>query len=403
MATRTDVQHRVRGQAGLSLAGTRSSLRRRSDYSFLVEGWTPPALPAPATESQALALPPFGRGLELLANALAGTDWYARRWDAAMGVWQRVDDQPAVLNDPYPISTPWHYRWAACEDAVLYGNHFALYGDVDYRTLRPGWLVPMPADQVWMLQDPNGAAWSWVVGGTELGPDQLLHVPFGARSGELLGRGKLAQYGEWLGGAVAAEEHAGSYFAGGALPPAVLQSPSVVTQDQAAELKSKWRAMTSDREPVVLPQGYTLTPVVSSAESAQLVESRQWNAETAAMVLGIPGWKLGLPGPSMTYQNVETADIDFVRDCLDRYAAPLSAAFSKWLMPRGVDVHFDYAGRMRADQRTTAEVLTIYVGQGLMSKDEARAVMGRPPLAETTQEGTTPEGVPELTPEEVTA
>jgi HK97 family phage portal protein len=160
--------------------------------------------------------------------------------------------------------------------------------------------------------------------------------------------------------------------------------------------------MTSSREPVVLPQGYTLTPVMSNAEQAQLVESRTWNAETTAMLLGIPGWKLGLPGPSMTYQNVETADIDFVRDCVDRYARPLAAAFGKWLMPRGVVVEFDYAGRMRADQRTTADVLTTYTGAGLMTTDEARSMLGRPPLASTGEEGTTPAGVPELTPEEVT-
>ena len=261
--------------------------------------------------------------------------------------------------------------------------------------------MPVPADQVWIMQDPFSYAWTWVIGGTEVGPDELLHVPYGNRSGELLGRGKLAQYASWLGGAVAAEDHAGAYFAGGALPPAVLQSPSVVTQEQATELKSKWREMTTTREPVVLPQGYVLTPVVSNAESPQLVESRQWNAATVAMLLGIPGWKLGLAGPSMTYQNVETADIDFVRDCVDRYARPLAEAFTKWLMPRGIRVAFDYAGRMRADQSTTSTVLSTYVGSGILSSDEARAAIGRPPAEQTTDTGSTPEGVPELTPQEV--
>lgn len=401
MATRAETARKLKA-SGMHLAGSRGGVRTRTDFAWLWEDWSPPVAPAPATEAQALGLPPFGRGLELLANAVASTEWWAKRFDPDLGISQRLADQPAVLTDPYPVSTPWSYRWAATEDAVLYGNHFALYGELDYRTLRPGWLVPLPADCVWMLQEPDGSFWSWVVGGVELGPDELLHVPFGNRSGELLGRGKLAQYSAWLGGVVAAEDHAGSYFAGGALPPAILQSPSVVTKPQADELKAAWRDMTSSREPVVLPQGYTLTPVVSNAEQAQLVESRTWNAETTAMLLGIPSWKLGLPGPSMTYQNVETADIDFVRDCVDRYARPLAAAFSKWLMPRGVAVEFDYAGRMRADQRTTSEVLTTYTGAGILSTDEARSMLGRPPAATTDATGTTPAGVPELTPSEVT-
>jgi phage portal protein BeeE len=157
-----------------------------------------------------------------------------------------------------------------------------------------------------------------------------------------------------------------------------------------------------------LPTGYLLTPVVSNAEQSQLVESRKWNAELVAMILGIPPWKLGLAGPTMTYQNVETADIDFIRDSADRYGRPLSQSFTKWLMPRGTSVVFDYADRMRADQRTTADVLTAYTAAEIISTDEARAVLGRPPMPQAAEpepepepEGTTPEGVPELTPTDV--
>jgi len=140
--------------------------------------------------------------------------------------------------------------------------------------------------------------------------------------------------------------------------------------------------MTNTREPVILPIGYVLTPVVSNAETSQLVESRQWNAASVAMMLGIPSYKLGLSGPSMTYQNVEMADIDFVRDSVDRYGEPLSEAFTKWLLPRGTSLAWDYAGRMRADQSTTANVLTTYTGAGILTVDEARAAIGRPPLPE---------------------
>jgi HK97 family phage portal protein len=149
---------------------------------------------------------------------------------------------------------------------------------------------------------------------------------------------------------------------------------------------------------VILPRGVTLTPVVSDAVQAQLVESRQWNAQMAADVVGVPGWKLGLPGPTMTYQNVETADIDFVRDSVDRYARPLSESYTKWMMPRGTSVAWDYASRMRADQKTTAEVVTSYKAAGIITSDEARAVLGRPPMTATEQTGSTPAGVPELTP-----
>jgi HK97 family phage portal protein len=381
MATRDDVAALAGGRTA-GWYGRGYGLRPRSDWAALT-GEPYPDRPYPATEAEAMGLPPFGRGVALLANAVAATAWHAVKWDAAANVNMRVADQPAVLTDPDPMTTPWNYRWAAVEDLILYGNHFALYGEPDYRTLRPAWLVPVPADDVWLIVDPETFRWNFTMGGTMVDPGDLLHASAGNRSGNPLGRGVLAQYGESLGGALAAETHAGSYFTGAALPPAVLQSPTMLTEDQAADLKQSWRDMTNTREPVVLPSGYVLTPVVSSAESAQLVESRQWNASAVAMMLGIPSYKLGLEGPSMTYQTVETADIDFVRDSVDRYASPLAEAFTKWLMPRGWTVVWDWASRMRADTKTTAEVIGSLVTSKVLTVDEARAMMGRPPMPES--------------------
>lgn len=375
------------------------ALNNVSDWNWLLGGDYAGA--QPATETVAMGLPPFGRGVALLANAVAATEWHAARWDPDTGVYKRLALQPAVVTEPDPTVPAWNYRWASAEDGILFGNHFAFLGQPD-STGYPAYVIPIPADDVWLMIDPeNGSYWLVINGGTYSATD-VLHVSYGNRSGEVFGRGVLAQYSEWLGGAAAAEYHAGSYFAGGAMPPAVLQSPAVLTQTQADDLKESWRRVANTREPVVLPMGYVLTPLVSNAEQNQLVQSRQWNAEAVAMILGIPPYKLGLPGTTMTYQNVETADIDFVRDSVSRYADPLAAAFSKWLVPRGTVVKFDWAGRMRADQRTTSDVLTKYTAAGILSVDEARSVMGRPPMEITTQPDSTPEDVPELTPAEVT-
>lgn len=397
-------RHARPGHAGgiaSAVSTGRSALRSARSYAgMLLGGWpdgTGGLAVADATEETAMGLPPFGRAVELLTNAVASTHWHAQRWDPDLGVEIRLPDQPRVLVDPYPNQTPWHYRWAASEDLILYGNHFALLGDLDGRTGRPGMLLPVQADEVWIITDPERPwAYQWAIGGQAYDPDELLHVSAGARSGELLGRGCLAQYAKWLGGSVAAEDHAAGYFAGGALPPAVLTAEGLVTKDQALELKAAWREMTNTREPVILPRGYQLTPVVTDAVQAQLVESRSWNAQMSANVVGVPTWKLGLPGPTMTYQNIETADIDFVRDAVDRYASPLSEAFTKWLMPAGTSVAWDYATRMRADAKSTMEIITGYLAKGVITVDEARAWINRPPLAATTTAGSTPGGVPEL-------
>ncbi len=386
---------------GLRTARMRTATRPRSDLAWLLGDWTPTSVQGPVTEREAMGLPAFGRSVAIIASSIASTPILAERYDPNLGVAVRLPDQPTFLTDPDPTSTAWNWRYNTVVDLILWGNSVGIPGDLDYRTGRPGWVVPIPADEIWLLVDADGVWW-FVLGGEPWVPHELWHVSAGARSGEPLGLGVLAQYGEQLSGPVAAERHAGAYFAGGALPPAVLQSPHVVTPRQANDLKTAWRDVASTREPVVLPQGYTLTPLVSNAEQAQLVESRQWNASEAAMIVGAPWWLLGLEGPAMTYLNLEGADISLVRDYLARWADPIAAAAAKWMLPTGTDARWDWATRMRADQETTAKVLVALSDADIITDDEARAVLRRPPKALTTEPGTTPEGVPELTPQEMT-
>jgi HK97 family phage portal protein len=386
-------RNRLRGSAALQQLARPALPGRLTRQALLTLTTTdPPLIPTvqPATESDALGYPPFGRAVALLANAAASTEWYARRFDRDLGIAIPLPDQPSIVTDPDPLSTLWGYRWAAAEDGILYGNHVALKGDLDWRTGRPGWLVPLPVDQVWLQVDPDGT-YAWVIGGITLSPDEVFHVSFGARSGQLLGRGVLQQYADSLAGDLAAESYSRDTFAAGALPPAVIAAGGVVKQEQADELKQKWRDIVLTREPVVLPSGTTLLPIVGNAEQAQLVDARKWNAHMTANAVGVPPWKLGLDGPTMTYQNVETGDIDFVRDSADRWMRPLTEAMTKWLMPGGTSVVWDYDSRMRADAKSTMEILTGYAGAGVFTVDEIRAKLGYPPLPTPAQTARRPE------------
>ena len=110
-ATRADVRRKLAGSrpAGTMGAGRMGAgMRPRSEWAYLL-GETPgTAAPVPAaSESDALALPPFGRGVALLANAIASTAWHATRYDPDLGVSVKIPDQPAVVRDPDPTATPW--------------------------------------------------------------------------------------------------------------------------------------------------------------------------------------------------------------------------------------------------------------------------------------------------------
>ena len=86
----------------------------------------------------------------------------------------------------------------------------------------------------------------------------------------------------------------------------------------------------------------------------------------------------------MTYQNVETADIGWIKDSVSRWAQPIEAVVSKVLLPRGQRARFDWAGRLRTDQKTQVEVVTP-LRRGRVSGRSTRA--GRP---SATRRGTWP-------------
>jgi phage portal protein BeeE len=393
-----------------TLAGARSLGRTLQLDRRALEllGWPAAAiagLPPTATPAEAEGLPPFGRGVDLLASSVANTDWYAARWAPDAGVWQRLADQPLVVNDPDPASDYWQWKYACGVDLIEYGNHLSILGvsggsaALDWRTGRPSWVLPVPIDLAGLVEDPERPGWwRWSIAGMMFAPDEVLHISAGNRSGQRLGRGALRQYSEMLGSAVAAEHYQGKWFAGGGLPPATISYAVQPKPTVLEEFKRKWMELSRTGEPIAVPPGVTITPMAQEADKAQLVESRTWNAQLVAMALGIPPHMLGLPGSYNTYQNVESADIAFVRDTVDRWAQPIAASFTKTLLPAGNRLVFDWGSRMRTDLQSQADWATKLQGSGIMSIDEARATIGLPPVQASTQEGSTPEGVPELSP-----
>lgn len=364
-------------------------------------------IPRPATRDEALSLPAFGRGVELIASTIAGVPIQAHRWSPELGIWEKLADQPSVLTDPYPVphSDDWQWRYGVAKDLIEAGNHVSWFGtEIDYRTNRPSWLVPLPIQDVGLVPMPDTVhGYMFTVVGVDrlLDPSEVLHISAGNRSGEILGRGIVEQYAPTLGRSLTGEEWSGRYLSGGGLPPAIIQFRGEPSTDRKREFKTNWRRMTDTGEAMLLPADATVTPLQSDAQRQQLVEARTWNVQLVSIMLGIPAHKYSLPGPTMTYENVETADIAWVRDTVDRWAQPITRAITKQLLPRKVEARWAWASRMRTDSKTQFETAGGAVTSGLLTVDEGRQMINYPPAAMSAGAGSTPVGVPNLGAQEV--
>ena len=357
---------------------------RRAWQAFLMDPAADAAPPLPASRDEALSIPAFGSGVDILASTIAGVPLDAYKVDPGQrGGQVLLAEQPNVLTDPDPLSDAWQWRYAVGKDLVEAGNHVSLLGEWDWRTSRAGWLVPLPVADVGLVTDASRPGWhAFTVAGVLLDPSEVLHVSAGNRSGEILGQGVIAQYAQQLGGQLAAEEWAGRYVSAGGIPPAIIQHPSIQPGEQAKadKFKQAWRTLIRSGEAAVLPAGATVTPLQSDADKQQLVQARTWNAQLAAMILRIPPHMLGLPSPLNTYQNVQSADVAFIRDVATRWSDPMTYALSKWLMPAGVEVVPRWASRARTDLATQVATLAQAVAAGIITADEARQELGYEPL-----------------------
>ena len=279
----------------------------------------------PASRAEAVTFPAFERCLDLIAGSLANLEVLAGRVDPATGVWSRLADQPAYLRNPDPENDAWQWRFATVRDLAEYGNHVERLADdpkdMDYRTLRPAWGVPYPPADLAYVIHPDGS-WGYTYGpfGEIIDKSEFLHIKRGGLSFQPVSPSPVGQFGYSLRTALTAEEWAGRYLSGGGLPPAIIQTPGTVDQPAAGKFKTDWRTMMATGEALILPANVTVVPLVSDAQKQQLIEARQWNAQMACIITGVPSYKLDLQGPSMTYSNQIDSDIAFRTDTLDRYA-----------------------------------------------------------------------------------
>jgi HK97 family phage portal protein len=303
------------------------------------------------------------------------------------------DEEWPVLRNPVPggnrVLSDFVTEYV--RDMALHGNYLAVLGDPAWH----GWpdvLYPVPWGQ-WSIQTgSDGWSYWYDIGGVQYAPTEVFHARRNCRTGQLMGRGFMELNRRLIATCVAAECFAAQYFDGGAVPPAQVTHPNPdLTQDQANDLKAKWRAAVRTREAVVTPIGTTVTPLTSDADKAQLTDSRRFNAQQLAMAVGIPGALLGLDSPSLTYRNITDVFSQFVTTTVMGYLAPLEQQLTLQCLPRGTTARFATSTILRPDLAQRVSIAVQGLTGGVFTADEARALLDLGPLPPVTAGGLPPD------------
>lgn len=330
------------------------------------------------TEITAFASTSVLAAVTLLADSVATcTLEYTRTVDGRI---ERLDVPPVLLRPnmeqlQFEFVHQFVTSMAVHGVTYLYAPKSTINGlPVEMRILDPKTVTPM-------FDKERGEPY-WVVGRdkTILTRDEVRQVDWLKMAGHIVGLSPIEVLRNTIGVSLAMERFLAQFYGEGAIPSSVMESDKPITKEQAQVLRETWSDSHNKRRmPAVLSNGLRWRPIVTSASDAQMLEHREAIVRDIARAYRIPAHLInGTGGDSQTYQNVESAGIQFVRHTLLPWMRRIEDALSDTL-PLEYRVRFNADEFLRADLRTRVAAQAQQIQSGTLTPNEARLIEGREP------------------------
>lgn len=356
------------------------------------------------------------RASMLLSDLIGRLPWdeYRSRPGSGSGATNAEDPPeqlptPPVLEQPSPPDTRMVTFASWGLDALFHGNAIGIYADRD-RLGYPTAMIPVMADQCWVkrvvegdnLPWPPGSLAYWIgptpnfemnpyLPGKWYSPDQIFHVKGPCRPGALRGMGVLecGLTNGPLGLARMLDEQAAGVATAGVPTVHIKSYDPDFDGGQASELKSKAIETQRVRTPMVTNALVDVVPLSWNPTETQLIEARRLSLVDVANMFGLDAEWVNAGQVSGTYQNIEQKGIDFLRHSAGGWLARFEQALSL-IRPRGHWVEANRNAELQADTMTRFQVYELAIRNGILTRDECRALERRPKLTPKQREEALP-------------
>jgi HK97 family phage portal protein len=197
---------------------------------------------------------------------------------------------------------------------------------------------------------------------------------------QVVGISPLEAMRNTIGMSIAMDRFLSQFYGEGATPSSVLETDTAITTEQAQILRDTWEdSHVRRRKPAVLTGGLKWRSITTSAADMQMLEHREAIVRDIARVYRIPLHLIaGTGGDTQTYQNIESAGVNFVRYTLLPFMRRLEDAISE-MLPLTQRVRFNADEFMRADLTTRVRAQQVQIMSGTLSPNEARQQENREP------------------------
>lgn len=234
----------------------------------------------------------------------------------------------------------------------------------------------------------KGEIQTYQIHGKAYNPKDIWHERQYTVSGSPIGLSPIA-YAAWsIGQFLSAQQYSLSWFADGAIPTAELKNTAKsVTDQEAYEVKNRFRAAVANRDLFVHGSDWEFNPIQAAANATGFIESQSFGIVDICRFFGVPSDLIdaGVPGSAVTYANISQRNQQLLIMHLGPMILRREAKLSQ-LLPGGRFVRFDTDSLMRMDPESRSLMMSKKIHSRQLAPSEVRLADNMLPLTEIQME-----------------
>lgn len=285
-------------------------------------------------------------------------------------------DPPPILEQPSADADIFDFTYMLIGSELLRGNGYGKIVNLD-KYGRPSQIELQHPDRSRVIENSDGSL-TYKYGASVVPPDQVWHKKAYRMAGLPVGLSPIKYAQGMVQQSHNAQLFGNRWFEDGGHPSGLLTNDLVKTIDQpeADTIKKRFlQAVRGGREPVVMGQGWKYTQIQIAPDESQFLETQKYADGVICGFFGVPPELVNAAteGSSITYANVESRGVDFMKFGLGGWITRLERWYGA-LLPRGNYVKLDTRALLRSDTLTRYQALHLLVGSRIITQDEARAM-----------------------------
>lgn len=336
------------------------------------------------SEERALGLTGYYRAVNIVAGTIAGLPLksYRKIDDERRERISTFLDNPA---GPYKL-TPFAWKEMVMLHLLNHGEAFLLHVYNNGGVLIGLWPIHPSAISEVRTEGFNKIFKISLADGTtkEYSDDDMTHV-MGLTLDGIRGLAPISLFRQVIRTGLNADLVAAKSFSKGLLISGLVTTPNEDVDEAEAKtikesLTAKLTGVDNAGDIAFINRNLKFDKWQMTNEDAQFIESREFQVTEFARMIGVPPHLLAQVEKQTSWgTGVEEQNLGLARFTLMGWTSRIAESLST-LLQKSRYVEFDYKGLLEGTPAQEIELIIQQVAAGLLTKDEARAILNRPPL-----------------------